>query len=279
MINIQQALQRATDALIKLPDSHLEAQYLVAAILNKTRAYLMAFPERQLTAEQTTEFTHALQRREQGEPLAYIVAQKEFWSLMLAVSPAVLIPRPETELLVETVLTLLPQNSQCQLADLGTGSGAIALALASERPSWNITASDISAAAIGIARQNASQLAFDNVIFKQGDWCSALEGLSFDLIVSNPPYIDAADTDLEAAVLEFEPTQALIASENGLAAIRKITQQAACYLVDEGYLCFEHGHQQADAVAEILRDSGFKSVVSLNDINGLARVSYARKGD
>lgn len=279
MINIGQALQRATEALVELPNASLEAHYLLATILNKSRAYLIAFEEKDLTENQTTQFTRALQRRQQGEPLAYICGQKEFWSLTLSVTPAVLIPRPETELLVETVLSLYSSNTHYKVADLGTGSGAIALALASERSTWEITASDISEAALSVAKHNASQLGIANVSFEQGDWCAALGDAQFDVIVSNPPYIDAVDTDLEKAVLQYEPSDALIAAENGLAAIKIITKQAVAHLVDGGYLCFEHGYLQADAVATVLADNGFQAMTTLCDLQGLPRVSYAIKRD
>ena len=279
MINIQQALLRATDALATLPDPALEAHYLLASLLTKTRAYLLAFPEIILTADQEQHFNHALLRRQQGEPLAYICGEKEFWSLNLSVGPAVLIPRPETELLVEIILSLYSKESICHVADLGTGSGAIALALASERPRWTIVATDASNAALAIAQQNARQLGIDNVIFQPGDWCAALGDIPFDVIVSNPPYIEAADPDLEAAVLQYEPTEALIAAEEGLADIKKIVRDSGEHLLPGGALFLEHGYRQASAVAKLLLANGFQQITTVKDFQGLVRVSYAIKRD
>lgn len=277
MINLQQALAKASDCLKNYAHPNLEAQYLLCAVLQKNRAFLLAFPEKNLTDQQTATFEHYLQRRIQGEPLAYITGYKEFWSLPFIVTPDVLIPRPETELLVETVLSVCREKKNCSLVDLGTGSGAIALALASERPDWDVVATDVSDAALKLAHKNAKNLKLNHVNFKQGNWYQALNNQQFDVIVSNPPYIAIDDTALDVAVSQFEPNTALIAQHDGLADLQQIIINAGNHLVNDGYLFLEHGYQQADAVAMLMQQHSFVDIVSVNDLQGHVRVTYAKK--
>ena len=211
-----------------------------------------------------------------GEPVAYILGSRDFWMLTLRVNRHVLIPRPETELLVETALALVT-TPEASIADLGTGSGAIALAIASERPVWKILATDMSGDALTVASDNASQLNIVNVEFRQGSWCDALPPQLFDLIVSNPPYIDAADAHLTQGDLRFEPHSALVAADDGLADIRTLCSQAPQCLKPGGWLLLEHGWTQGPTVAAILQSSGLETVRTLKDLNGNDRVSLGRR--
>ncbi len=278
MLDIAKALRLAEQQLAEhlITNPNIEAQYLLAACINKNRAYLLAFNEKKLSAAQEKLFFAYLTRRANGEPLAYITGKKEFWSLSFTVTPDVLIPRPETELLVETILQLLPENQVCHLTDLGTGSGAIALAVASERPNWEIVATDHSEAALAVARNNATQLQLTHITFSHGDWCQPLNTKKFDAIISNPPYIAEHDPALEKNVARYEPQTALLANEDGLADLKKIITQAKHYLNDGGYLLLEHGYQQAGKVHTLLQAAGYKNSNTLEDFNKLPRVTYAQ---
>jgi release factor glutamine methyltransferase len=215
-------------------------------------------------------------RRAAGEPLAYLTGRREFWSLDLAVTPDVLIPRPETELLVELALQRIPRNVKVDIADLGTGSGAIALALAHERPLTRVLATDASAATLTVARDNAARLRNGNIEFAQGDWCAALGNRKFDLIVSNPPYIADKDAHLQQGDLRFEPRAALASGADGLDAIRVIVHGAPAHLKPGAWLMFEHGHEQGLAVRDLLEKSGFVEVFTERDLEGRERVTGGR---
>lgn len=261
-----------------LPDSptpRLDAELLLAHVLGKPRSYLRTWPEREPDAAQCEAFDGYLQRRRGGEPVAYILGRQGFWSLDLEVAPHTLIPRPDTELLVETALQLLPATV-AQALDLGTGSGAIALALASERPAWQVSGVDRVAEAVALAERNARQLRLGNVRFQQSHWFAALAGQRFDLIVSNPPYIRAGDPHLARGDVRFEPDSALVAGDDGLDDIRQIITQAPVHLKDGGWLLLEHGYDQAEAVRGLLADSGFESVQSRHDYGGHERISLGR---
>ncbi len=274
-ISSGQALRMAQHALFGSDTAQIDAELLLAAALGATRAGLYAWPERQLTPAERGRFEALLERRILGEPVAYILEEREFWTLRLRVTPAVLIPRPETELLVETALELaLPMGGgPLRVADLGTGSGAIALSLASERPHWQVLATDQSVAALQVASDNAVRLGIRNVMFRQGSWCEALpEGL-FDLILSNPPYIVPGDAHLGQGDLRFEPSSALVAAEQGLADLRTICQAAPRHLAPGGWLLLEHGFEQGPAVRQLLAEAGFTGVRTLADLNALPRVS------
>lgn len=258
--------------------ARLDAELLLAATLQLSRAQLRTRDAQVLNAAQLQAFESAILRRENGEPIAYILGEKEFWSLNLQVTPAVLVPRPETELLVEWALQCLPNSAEPTLADLGTGSGAIALALAQERPQARVIAVDSSAAALDVARLNAQALGLPQVEFRQGDWlaplANALLNECLDLLVSNPPYIAERDPHLPS--LQHEPLQALISGIDGLDAIRHLVQYAPKYLKRGGWLLLEHGATQAAAVRALLQARGYEPATTRCDLAGLERVTGAR---
>jgi|SRR5579885_590264 release factor glutamine methyltransferase len=272
---IQQSLRDAIYQLALIADNpSLEAEILLGHVLQKPRSYLHSWSEHILNDDQTRQFNECLVRRCSKEPVAYITGRREFWSLNLLVTRDTLIPRPETELLVESVLDLYRSNLvPIKVADLGTGSGAIGLALAHERPDWEIVATDVSHGALQIARKNAQQLALGNVYFYQGSWCSALPGSDFDVIVSNPPYIGEAEWEAYRAELEFEPRSALVSNLDGLDAIRTISQSAKYYLKPGGYVFVEHGFLQGTAVRKIFAAAGYSQIHSVRDLSGHERVT------
>ena len=244
--------------------------------LDRSRAWLYSHGDDNVDAAAALRFRALLGRREAGEPMAYLTGHREFWSLDLAVTPDVLIARVETERLVELALERIAQNVRVDIADLGTGSGAIALALAHERPQARVLATDSSTAALVVARANAERLRIANIEFAQGDWCAALGNRKFDLIVSNPPYIAAADVHLKQGDLRFEPRAALASGADGLEAIRAIVRASPAYLQPGAWMLFEHGHEQAIAVRDLLEKSGFVEVFTGRDLEGRERVSGGR---
>lgn len=276
---LRQWLQQAETALQQLAqhdpqatDLGFEASRLWADLLDKNPASLRLYLDTALTAPELTALNAALVRRAAGEPLAYITGRWWFWDLELEVAPCTLIPRPDTELLVEQALALpLPQHAT--VLDLGTGTGAIALTLASQRPDWQVTALDFSADAVALAERNRSRLGLENARIRHSDWYSAVVGQRFNLIVSNPPYIDATDPHLQQGDVRFEPLSALVAPDAGLSDIRHICQQAPAHLQAGGWLWLEHGHQQHDAVQHILQAAGFVQVQSRRDYGGNWRIS------
>ena len=248
-----------------------DGRAILAHILDKDLSYLIAYAEQALTAEQQQQFTALLARLQNGEPLAYLLGYQDFWDIRLRVNPSVLIPRPDTETLIECVLAHSDASACSRILDLGTGSGAIALALKSARRFDQIVAHERSSAAISTAQQNARQLQLDiNLI--QASWLDAIGANQFDVIVANPPYI--ASNDPHLADLSHEPVQALVAEENGLADYRRIIQQAGRVLRNNGLLAFEHGYQQAEAVCQLLHQAGFIAVNTLHDLAGHPRVSF-----
>jgi release factor glutamine methyltransferase len=275
-MDIESALALATDRLQASSDSaRLDAELLLSLALDVNRSYFFAHPEDTLDPDAGRRFLRLVARRASGEPLSYISGEREFWSMKLMVSPATLVPRPETEALVERALMLIGRSATLRILDLGTGSGAIALAIARERPLCEIVATDLSADALAIARQNARQLDIANVSFACGDWVDPVKAQQFDLIVSNPPYI--ADTDAALALLRHEPLSALSAGTDGLDAIRRIAAAAGGVLVDSGRLLLEHGSAQQDAVAAVLRTNGWSQIECFNDYAGLPRVTLATR--
>lgn len=265
-------------AVISLRDSEnplLEAQLLLAHCLGCSRSVVFAYPERELSSDQYRSYLQLIERRGQGEPLAYVLGEREFWSLNLRVTPDTLIPRPETELLVERVLATLPTETQ-DVADLGTGSGAIVLALARERPNWHFFACDRSAKALRVAEENARRLAIHNISFHQGDWCLALPQQRFHAIVSNPPYLALNDPHLHQGDLRFEPQAALVSEENGFAALKTIARQACDYLNTSGWLFLEHGYEQKKELVNYLGMLGYKQITDYPDLAGLDRVVCAQ---
>ncbi|MFP5425878.1 MAG: peptide chain release factor N(5)-glutamine methyltransferase [Gammaproteobacteria bacterium] len=262
----------------QLPDSpteRLDAELLLAAALGKSRSYLHTWPERIVSSEAAQVFADFLSRRRAGEPVAYILGQQGFWKLDLEVAPHTLIPRPDTELLVETALELLPATP-ARMLDLGTGTGAIALALASERPAWQVMAVDRIDEAVALAERNRQRLQLNNVHVRTSHWYDALDGERFDLIISNPPYIRAEDPHLVAGDVRFEPTSALVAGQDGLDDLRVIIAQAPGHLLPGGWLLLEHGYDQAADVRELLSQHGFGDVCSRIDLGGHERISLGR---
>ena len=262
----------------ELPDSpspRLDAELLLAHALGQSRSYLRTWPEHEPGAEQLAAFAALLERRRMGEPVAYILGHQGFWSLDLEVAPHTLIPRPDTELLVETALQLAPATPQ-RVLDLGTGSGAIALALASERGGWQVIGVDRIAEAVALAERNRQRLKLGNAEFRQSSWFDGLAGERFGLILSNPPYIAADDRHLGEGDVRFEPLSALVAGVDGLDDIRQIIAQAPRHLQAGGWLLLEHGYDQAEAVRELLAAAGFTAVDSRRDLGGHQRISLGR---
>ena len=253
-----------------------DSRALLCHLLEKNAAFLMTWPDRVLSEQQWQQLQHLVVRRQQGEPVAYLTGQREFWSLPLKVNSSTLIPRPDTETLVATALALsLPADAN--VLDLGTGTGAIALALKSERPDWRITAVDNQVAAVELARENAQQLRLEIAIY-HSDWLAELDQQRpFDLIVSNPPYIDEHDPHLQQGDVRFEPASALIAEKQGLADIESIAERSLPYLKAAGWLLIEHGWQQADAVVEVLSQNGYKHVNRWTDYGSVERVTGGQK--
>jgi release factor glutamine methyltransferase len=270
---ISDALHTATLLLERSSASaRLDAELLLEHVTGLSRTDFRAAPERTLPAAAGWSFQQLIRRRLQGEPVAYIRGQQEFWSLLLEVTPAVLIPRPETELVVERTLAQLRPDAR-EVADLGTGSGAIALAIANERPALQVTGVDVSAAAVEVARRNATRLQIRNVRFERGSWFAPLAGRRFDVVASNPPYVARGDADLAVGVSRFEPEAALIPGATGLEAIEQIVAQAGGHLTPGGWLILEHGWTQAGAVRDRLVRSGFAHVRSHADLAGHERVT------
>jgi release factor glutamine methyltransferase len=268
------SLLRAAD-LPDSPTARLDAELLLAAALGKSRSCLHTWPERIVPSDAALKFAEYLQRRRGGEPVAYILGQQGFWKLDLEVAPHTLIPRPDTELLVEAALELL-SAAPAKVLDLGTGSGAIALALASERPAWSVTAVDRVLEAVALAERNRQRLHLNNATVLNSHWFGALEGQRFQLIISNPPYIASTDPHLVEGDVRFEPASALVAGIDGLDDLRLIVAQAPDHLDAGGWLMLEHGYDQAEAVRDLLQTHGFEEVHSRTDLGGHQRISLGR---
>ncbi len=256
-----------------LDNPKLEAEMLLSYATGHNRTYFRTWPEKRLSNTQQQLFDHSLQRRLQNEPLAYITGKRDFWSLSLTVSPDTLIPRPDTELLVEQVLARVPVDASWQLADLGTGTGAIALSLALERPHCQVVATDISHKTLMVTEQNRQDHKVSNVTLKQGDWLTPLQGQHFELIASNPPYIDNNDPHLALDGLPFEPQAALTPGPNGLTALERIIIEARPYLRAPSWLLLEHGYDQADAVQALFRQHGYINVETYQDLGDNPRMT------
>jgi release factor glutamine methyltransferase len=269
MPEVRQLLAEATTRL----GDRAEAAILLAHALGKPRSWLLAHADDPADTAGAAAFAALVERRAAGEPVAYLTGHRGFWTLDLEVTPATLIPRPETELLVELALAKLPREGAPRVADLGTGSGAIALAIARECPHTRVLATDASAAALAVARRNAEANRIRNVGFAQGDWFAALGDERFDLIVSNPPYIAADDPHLERGDLRFEPGSALASGSDGLDDIRRIVAGARSHLAGDGWLLFEHGWDQGTAVRGLLDAAGYRDVFTVQDLEQRDRVS------
>lgn len=253
-----------------------DAELLLAHALGKSRSWLFAHAEDPVADDIQADFMALLQRRIDGEPVAYLTGTRGFWTLELEVTSATLVPRPETELLVELALARIPVDAPARIADLGTGSGAIALSIAKERPRAQVLATDASADALAVARANATRNHIGNCEFRCGDWLAPLAGETFDLIASNPPYVADGDPHLQQGDLRFEPAMALSCGPDGLTAIRTIVAAAPAHLRPGGWLLLEHGWEQGDAVSRLLVDAGFTDVATEQDLQGLDRISVGR---
>lgn len=274
MTTIRELLSSAT-ATGQVEARH-EAEILLCHALGRSRAWLFAHADFEPTVAVCENFSRLLSARRGGEPIAYLIGRRGFWTLDLAVTPDVLIPRAETELLVELALARIPPDTDSSVLDLGTGSGAIALAIASERPRAHVVATDVSAAALAVARANAQRLEVGNIEFLHGDWYAALAGQRFDIIVSNPPYIADGDAHLRSGDLRFEPAAALASGADGLDAIRILAAGAARHLSAHAWILLEHGWNQAASARALLEANGFCAVESALDIAAHERVTLGR---
>lgn len=274
MTRIDQLLAQATR--IDSPTAQLDAELLLAFVLNKPRSYLYTWPDKTISAEQEAAYQALFARRLQGEPVAYLLGRQGFWTLDLQVAEHTLIPRADTEVLIEAALQVAAVNHPLQVLDLGTGSGAIALALASECPQWQLTGVDRIESAVALAQSNQQQLQLTNVQFLHSYWFSALTEQHYDLIISNPPYIAENDPHLAQGDVRFEPLSALISGPDGLDDLRFIIAQAPAYLVADGWLLLEHGFDQAAVVRDLLTQAGFVDVSSQRDLGGHERISLGR---
>ncbi|MCU7960276.1 MAG: peptide chain release factor N(5)-glutamine methyltransferase [gamma proteobacterium symbiont of Bathyaustriella thionipta] len=278
--SIAQLLAQATRVLSDRPDiqPRFESELLLAHVLKVNRSHLFAFPEKKPATRQSGHFLQLVEQRRAGQPIAYLTGQRDFHAIQLQINADVLIPRADTELLVDTAIDLLENRPQARILDLGTGSGAVALALAHALPQAHISATDISQPALQIAEQNRQALKLPPVHFFQGNWFTALpaETARFDMIVSNPPYIARHDLHLQQGDLRFEPQQALVSGKDGLQDIRIIIEQAATWLRPNGCLLLEHGYQQADALKQLFKQHGYRAINNLRDLNQQARVTLAQ---
>ncbi|MFG6178341.1 peptide chain release factor N(5)-glutamine methyltransferase [Halomonas sp. THAF12] len=261
------------------PSARLDAEVLLCHVLEVDRTWLYTWGDREADPEAEARFEALIAEREAGHPVAHLTGEREFWGLRLATSAATLIPRPDTETLVEAALAVAGESGR--LLDLGTGTGAVALAFASERPDWRVTGVDLRAEAVALARGNAARLAIDNARFFVSDWFAAVEeesgGERFELIVSNPPYIADADPHLARGDVRFEPRSALVAADEGMADLRHLVDEALAYLAPDGWLMLEHGAGQGAAVREALAEAGYREVDSRPDLGGRERVSLGRR--
>jgi release factor glutamine methyltransferase len=275
-MNIGELLAKARLLLADSTTNRLESEVLLGHVLGVTRAYLYANPGSVTSTRHRAEFLQLVKRRQQGEPLAYLTGQREFWSLPLKVTPDVLIPRPETELLVEAALARIPAEAQWRIADLGTGSGAIAIAIARMRKLCEVHVTEISAAALAVAMDNAEAIVPGRIQFHRGSWLSPLQGL-FQFIVSNPPYVAMDDPHLQKGGVTYEPVNALSPGYDGLAAIRQIVSDSLPLLDNHGWLAIEHGFEQGEKVRKIMEGLGYSGIDTLKDLAGLERVTLGRK--
>jgi release factor glutamine methyltransferase len=278
MPSIKTLIAQSVEQLAVSSDSPLlDAEVLLCFVLGKTRSYLRAWCDNEVTNEQQATFLNLVQQRQQGVPVAYLTGMREFWSRDFIVTPDVLIPRPDTELLIELSLQLIPERQAVHIIDLGTGSGIIAVTLAAERPNAQITAIDTSLVALAVARHNAQYYQLTNINFYQSHWFDHVLSTPFYLVISNPPYIAKDDEHLQLGDVRFEPKTALVAEEQGLRDIKTIADNARRYLAPGGHLLIEHGHDQAAQVQAIFKVLDYDKVQSYKDLSGNSRVTYGQK--
>lgn len=274
MPTIKSLLAQAADSLATISSSPaLDAEVLLCQVLGKARPYLRVWCDQAVSEAQLQEFQRLWQQRLQGRPIAYLTGQREFWSRDFLVTPDVLIPRPDTELLIELSLKLIPPGAEWNIIDLGTGSGIIAITIAAERPNTRLTAVDRSLEALQVARQNAGRHHIQNIQFHQSDWFRQVPAQRFQLVISNPPYISEHDWHLQHGDVRFEPQSALIAGDQGLSDIKAIAETAKNWLVAGGWLLIEHGYDQETAVQAIFTASGYQQVQTERDLSGQPRVT------
>lgn len=274
--SIESLLKWATAHLNDSESPALDARLLLCHCLECNQAYLLTWPDKVIDTTLTDQYRKLIEQRAEGHPVAHLLGYRDFWTLRLRTNPSTLIPRPETELLVEQALVFeLPHKAR--VLDLGTGTGAIALALASEKPDWQVTGVDFQSEAVELAKTNGSENSLSHVRFEQSDWFSALNGESFDLIVSNPPYVEDDSKYLNQGDVRFEPLSALTSGTDGLNDIRRICRSLAPFLNANGWVLFEHGNTQAEAVQQILRESGLSKIASRKDLNQQPRITFAHK--
>ena len=277
MHDIETALINASRRLQDISDSpRMDAEVMLSLALEKDRSHLRAWPEKQLKPEQSRHFDALLQQRLDGVPVAYITGLREFWSRDFEVTPDVLIPRPDTELLVELALDLIPADKPYKLIDLGTGSGIIAITLAAERPNAEVIAADINPKALAIAYRNARKHRIKNIRFCESNWLDNIPETDFHLIISNPPYIAAEDPHLSRGDIRFEPKSALIAERHGLSDIEIIAETARNHLRQNGHLLVEHGYDQQQQVYLAFKNRSFRAIKNYSDLSGLPRVTYGQ---
>jgi len=271
---IEELLDTGRETIGEASDTpELDARLLLQTLLDKDHAWLIAHHDEAVEAGAARRFHHWIQRRARSEPVAYITGRKAFWTLELAVTPEVLVPRPETELLVERALERIPLSEPLHILDLGTGSGAIALSIASERPLCKVIATDRSTHALKIAERNKARLGLRNIDFQPGDWYQAVGGQRFSVILCNPPYVPHSHYE---ATLAYEPQDALFAGHQGLDALQTVIEGAAAHLEPGGWLILEHGHDQRQAVHSLLANAGFDALATLHDYAGHPRITEAR---
>ena len=269
-------LLKAAETSLNTESARLDAELLLQSVLNKDRSFLYSHPDFNLNEHQLERFNALLNKRQSGQPVAYLTGVKSFWKQQLKVNQQVLIPRPETECLIEEILSRMPMTDNKQVLELGTGSGAIVLALASERPQWQFTATDISSEALAVAIENADNNMLERIEFLQSNWFEQLTGRSFDLIVSNPPYIASHDHHLEQEEIRFEPVTALVSGDDGLDAIRHIIKTAIKHFNPAGSLVLEHGFDQGAAVQQLLQEHGYYNIGKIHDLAGIHRATFGQ---
>ena len=274
MATVTELLQKAEQDINCSSSARLDAEILLCDVMRFNRSKIYSHPDQPVADEKLTLFKSLIEQRRQGHPIAHLTGKKEFWSLELAINEDTLIPRPETELLVETALKLVPDDTECNILDLGTGSGAIAIAIASERPHCNIIATDINANALAMAKKNAAFHGLTNIQFLVSDWYKNIPSQTFDLIVSNPPYIKQDDEHLSQGDVRFEPKLALIAGTDGMQAINIILELAKTFLASDARLLVEHGYDQKELVRHGFLVNGFNQVTTIQDLSGQDRITY-----